>query len=57
MPNNVHVFIYLSLEGIIVLKDLIVYDQKSYQKLNKKYCLIYNNGNCFIQRNEGSCKN
>ena len=36
MPNNVHVFIYLSLEGIIVLKDLIVYDQKSYQKLKKK---------------------
>ena len=44
--------IYVILEGIIVLKDLIVYNQKSYQK----FCLIYNNGNSFIQIIEGSFK-
>ena len=38
-----------------MLKDLIAYDQKSYQKF-KKRCLIYNNDNSFIQRIEGSYK-
>ena len=35
-------------------KRLIVYDQKSYQKLI--FFLIYNNGDSFLQRIEGSCK-
>ena len=33
-----------------MLKYLIAYDQKSYQKFLKKSSLIYNDGNSFIQR-------
>ena len=50
-------FICVILESLIVLKDLIKYDQKIRSKTKKKYCLIYNNGNSFIQIIESSSKN